>query len=72
VTARRGLRESLEAYAARVGLPVRDARPVWRREGLRLLHVYAPANAHAGLCAIAPGVAVPTRVVDWPDFGGAS
>lgn len=75
---RLGLRESLEAYAARVGMRVHDARPFWRAESLRLLNV-TPACApdhRAGLCACAPGVAVPTAVVDWPDdwppSGGAS
>jgi hypothetical protein len=72
--ARLGLRESLEDYAGRFGVRVHVARPHWRREGLRLLGVTAPANVHAGLCAIAPGVAVPTAFVDWPDDfdGGAS
>lgn len=81
VPARRGLGESLEEYASRVldydvGI-TREAyadacaelRPTWRREGLRLLHVpaYADADTRSGLCACAPGVAVPTAFVDWPD-----
>jgi hypothetical protein len=73
---RRDLRESLESYAARVGLPVHKARAMWRRESLRLLHVDAPdADVTSGLCAIAPGVAVHTAFVDWPDWhsdGGVS
>ncbi len=70
------LRESLEAYAARAHQSTRDARPAWRAESLRLLNVppvryvdTRPAGADhvSGLCAIAPGVAVPTAFVDWPD-----
>ena len=75
VPPRRDLRESLEAYAWRCGLPAARVREHWRRESLRLLHVHAPdADVTSGLCAIAPGVAVPTAFVDWPDElpGGAS
>jgi len=58
---RRDLRESLEAYAARLGVDVHVARPFWRCEGLRLLNVSdASLTDYPGLCAIAPGVAVPT------------
>jgi hypothetical protein len=35
---RRGLRESLEEYAARIGVPPEHARIPWRAEGLRLLN----------------------------------
>lgn len=79
VPTRRDLREALEAYASRLGMPARALRHVWRREGLRLLHVpgYADADTTSGLCACAPGVAVETAYVDWPDDlptfdGGAS
>ncbi len=78
--ARLDLRESLEAYTSRVleydvgitreayARACAELRPTWRREGLRLLHVDAPdPDVHSGLCAIAPGVAVPTAYVDWPD-----
>lgn len=65
---RRGLAESLEEYAARLGRSVHDTRLVWRLEGLRLLHVHPGSGdpfetialLERGLCAIAPGVAVPT------------
>lgn len=60
---RNGLRESLEAYASRLGLSTSVARPLWRQEGLRLLHVSEPADVRAGICAIAPGVSVPTNMV---------
>jgi hypothetical protein len=61
---RRGLRESLESFAARQGVPCHVARARWRAEGLRLLHVPA-GDVLAGLARIAPGVAVPTRMPDY-------
>jgi hypothetical protein len=69
---RKGLSESLEAYAKRVGLSVRDARPFWRAQGLGILKpaLTTPewSNQTAALlvgllrlCRIAPGVSIPTR-----------
>lgn len=71
---RRGLDESLEAYASRIGVSVDAARHVWRAEGVRLLRVaddasHALALTTRGLwgARIAPGVSVPTRAVTWSE-----
>jgi len=73
---RRGLDESLEAYAARIGCTPDEARDVWRAESLRLLHVelgdFPRSRAlnlvcRGGLARIAPGVSVPTRAVTWSE-----
>jgi hypothetical protein len=71
---RLGLDESLEAYAKRHGLSVDAARVGWRLDALHLLHVadYADAyervaRAWRGVCRIAPGVAIPTRAVEWSE-----
>ncbi len=74
---RRGLDESLEAYAARIKRTPDEARFLWRAEALRLLHVAGWTHDHVpkliydhvtrGHAAIAPGVSVPTRAVEWSD-----
>lgn len=74
---RRGLDESLEAYAARIKRTPDEARHLWRAEGLRLLHVAdfmdvsLPAllreHVAIGICRIAPGVSVPTNAITWSD-----
>ena len=70
-----GLSESLESYACRHRSIPHEMRAAWRIEGLRLLGVL-PATATGpigaefmaawvtrGICAIAPGVTVPTKAV---------
>ena len=78
---RLGLDESLEAYAKRTGRTVDEARYLWRLESLRALRIDTPDPEHdgrwyatvtAGLCRIAPGVAVPTNAVTWSDEPGLS
>lgn len=66
---RLNLDESLEAYAARHAMRIDDARPCWRQDAMLLLHLpmITTAHASAGLCRIAPGVAVPTSAVTWSD-----
>jgi hypothetical protein len=67
--ARRGLEESLEAYAARIKRTPDEARALWRMGALDALHL-APVDIDVvlrGLCRIAPGVSVPTRAVEWSD-----
>lgn len=57
---RRGLSECLEDYAARVGLRRETARPLWRIGALFALNVKpVDADVFAGVCRVAPGVAVP-------------
>jgi hypothetical protein len=69
-TKRLGLDESLEAYAARIGISSDKARPFWRVEALVLLHLYPEEwDVVSGLCRIAPGVAVPTASVSWTEDG---
>lgn len=75
--ARRGLRESLEEFAARLGVSPAAARVAWRIEGIRFLFQASvivwrttellPELCARGLCAVAPTLAVPTRPVDWSD-----
>jgi hypothetical protein len=69
--ARHGLNESLETYAARINRTPDEARYLWRVGALDALHVdrgtYDPAWCRSGLCRIAPGVAVPTRAIEWSD-----
>ncbi len=77
---RRGLDESLEAYAARIGRTPDEARHLWRIEALRFLRVSFLVNddpalgarevmslVSRGLARIAPGVSVPTRAVTWSE-----
>jgi hypothetical protein len=68
---RKGLGESLEAYAARCGVSPAEARPAWRWDGLHALLYSVPSRGLAvclrayttrsTLCRIAPGASVPTR-----------
>lgn len=72
---RRGLAESLEDYAKRLNTTPDMVRPIWRAEALRLLLGLAKNAALdavtfnglrcRGMCAIAPGVSVPTAHVEW-------
>jgi hypothetical protein len=70
---RRGLDESLEAYAARIGRTPDEARHLWRIGALVALRVPEPdrhnwmIDVDRGLCRIAPGVSVPTRAVTWSE-----
>lgn len=61
---RLGLSESLEQYARRHRSTPHEMRYQWRLNGLWLLGVRARIDeVEAGLCAIAPGVSVPTKAV---------
>lgn len=66
---RRGLRESLEAYAQRLSLKADAVRPLWRAQGLRSLDASFPGHAaaaanfekllRASRVRVCPGVCVP-------------
>lgn len=67
---RLSLDESLEAYTKRHAFrSVDEARPFWRQDGLYILlaKMVTLGSVQAGVCRIAPGVAVPTNAVTWSD-----
>jgi hypothetical protein len=76
ILCRRGLSESLETYCDRIASaggiwPPSMLRFTWRAEGLILLGIAANRKVavslvlDGGFCRIAPGVAVPTKPVEW-------
>lgn len=67
---RHGLRESLDQYAARHGVPAHHARPFWRTGAVVALGGKVGVfNVFDSICRIAPGFTVPTRnpfETGWP------